>query len=248
MLRMMLSDLLWNRLETVLYGVGIYKTIRLKSVIEGILWKLRTGAPWRDLPQEFGPWKSVFNQFNRWSKRGLWKKIFLAIRGELDDEWNFIDGTIVKVHQHASGAIGGGDQAIGKSRGGNSSKIHMLCDAFGNPIDFELTAGHVHDVTRAERLVELSNAENMIADKGYDSENVRQKAKDKNMRPIIPTRACTKKENPEFDKELYKLRHIIENLFARLKHFRSIATRYEKTSRNFSAFVYIGCLLIWLPL
>ena len=70
----------------------------------------------------------------------------------------------------------------------------------------------------------------------------------KGMKPIIPRRSNSHKINPEFDKHLYKIRHVVENLFARLKHFRSIATRFEKLARNFKAMVFIACSFIWLKL
>jgi transposase len=88
----------------------------------------------------------------------------------------------------------------------------------------------------------------MITDKGYDCERVREKARSKSMVPIIPRRQNSGKNNPEFDKHLYKLRHLVENLFARLKHMRGIATRYDKLKRNFASSVLIGCVLLWLKL
>jgi hypothetical protein len=117
---------------------------------------LRTGCPWRDLPDSFGPWSSVYNQFNRWSRKGTWKKIFEDLRVDVDNEWNFMDGTIVKAHQQASGGGKGEETAIGRSRGGLTTKVHMLADANGNPITFELTAGQVHDVSLAEILLDSS--------------------------------------------------------------------------------------------
>ena len=87
-----------------------------------------------------------------------------------------------------------------------------------------------------------------IADKGYDSEEIRDKARAEGMVPIIPRRSNGNKLNPEFDSYLYKLRHLVENLFARLKHFRSIATRFEKLHPNFKAMLYIACSFIYLKL
>jgi transposase len=74
-------------------------------MIEAILWKHRTGAPWRDVPEEFGPWNSVFTRFNRWSKAGLWQTILEALRIEADTEWLMIDATVIRAHQHAAGAL-----------------------------------------------------------------------------------------------------------------------------------------------
>jgi transposase len=201
---------------------------------EAVLWKLRSGAPWRDLPSEFPPYSSIFNRFNRWSKIGLWKEIFEAMRSDLDNEWNFIDATIVKSHQHALGYSSHNSECIGKSVAGNSTKIHMLSDSHGNPIEFVISEGQIHDSQVAEQLIELSNGENIIADKAYDSEKIRKTIADKGLQAIIPKKSnAIDKTNVGYDKYLYKIRHLAENLFARLKHFRSIATRYEKKTINF---------------
>jgi len=248
MLRLMLNEALWSKLKVAMFAVGIYESDHLQMVVEGILWRLRSGAPWRDLPAEFGSWQTVYNQFNRWSKAGHWQKIFVIIRGEADNEWNFMDGTYIKVHQHAAGARKDSNQAIGISRGGNTTKVHMLCDAHGNPLAFELTGGNVHDVVMAENLIEVATADVLIADKGYDSEETRQQARAKGIQPVIPRKINSTKPNPEFDKFLYRHRHLVENLFAKLKHFRALATRYDKLARNYAAVVVIACMLIWLKI
>jgi len=172
-------------------------------------------------------------------------EVFFELRGDLDTEWVFADGSYVRAHQHASGARRGEDRAIGTSRGGATTKIHLAADAHGNPIDFEITGGEVHDAKVANRLIEkIGAAEHFIADKGYDSEAIRTQAREAGMNPVIPRRSNSKKPNPEFDSYLYKLRHLVENLFARLKHFRSIATRFEKLARNFKAMLFIACMII----
>lgn len=216
--------------------------------MEAILHRLRVGGPWRDLPGELGPWQTAYARFNDWSRRGIWSALFYDIRGELDGEWNFIDGSYVKVHQHACGARHGERSDIGKSRGGNTTKIHASVDAHGNPVDFILTPGQVHDMKVAPELVDLFDAENVIGDKGYDSEALREKIRAKGSTPIIPRRKDSQKPNPEFDSHLYKQRHLVENLFARIKHFRAIATRFDKLSRNFKACVLLAFTWIWIKL
>jgi transposase len=176
-------------------------------------------------------------------------EIFFELRGEIDTEWVFADGSYVRAHQHASGARYGQERAIGKSCGGATTKIHMAADAHGNPIDFEITGGEVHDAKIANKLIEkIGSAEHFIADKGYASEAIREKAKQSKMNPVIPWKSNSKKPNPEFDAYLYKLRHLVENLFARLKHFRGIATRFDKLARNYKAMLFIACTFIWLKL
>jgi transposase len=248
-MRLTLTDSLWARLLSAIKETSAYLTENLRMVVEGILWRFRTGAPWRDLPRFFGPWKTVFNRFNTWSKSGVWRRLFEMLRGELDNEWNFMDGTYIKVHQHACGGIEAGDEkSIGRSKGGNTTKVHMLADGLGNPVTFEITAGNIHDVSVGSKLIAASEGENIIGDKGYDSEALRDSILAKNATPHIPRKSNSQKPNPQFDKYLYRHRHLVENLFQRLKHFRAFATRYDKLTRNFSSSVFIGCTLIWLKL
>lgn len=97
----------------------------------------------------------------------------------------------------------------------------------------------------APELIELvGGADYLIADKGYDSETIRNKANKHGMKPVIPKRKNAKQPSPDFDSYLYKLRHLVENMFARLKQFRSIATRYEKLARNFESMIYLACIII----
>ena len=104
-------------------------------------------------------------------------EFFFKLRGILDKEWVFIDGSYIRAHQHASGARRVVDRAIGRSRGGATTKIHLAVDAHGHPIDFEITGGEVHDSQVAGELIEMiGQADYFIADKGYDSESIRDKA------------------------------------------------------------------------
>jgi transposase len=160
----------------------------------------------------------------------------------------FTDRSHIRAHQHASGARIGEERAIGRSHGGLTTKIHIAADAHGNPIDFEITGGQVHDAKIAGQLIEKLRGENLIADKGYDSDTIREQVRRQGMTPIIPMKNNSKRPNPEFDSHLYKQRHLVENLFARLKHFRSIATRFEKLARNYKAMVMIACSIIWIKL
>ena len=175
-----------------------------------------------------------------------------AGRAYFDVEWvlhhykhSYRDGSYIRCHQHASGARIGEHRAIGQSHGGRTTKIHLCCDADGYPLDFKITGGDVHDSQVASELIEMiGQADYFIADKGYDSEAIRDKARTHDMVPVIPKRKNAKQPNPEFDSYLYKLRHLVENMFARLKHFRSIATRYEKLARNFKSMLYLACTII----
>ena len=246
MFRKIITDDIWSKITPILKNFRIYFSYELRLFIEAVLWKLRTGAPWRDLPTEFGSHSTVFNKFNRWSNYCLWQEIFKQIQGEIDDEWNFIDSTIVKAHQHSTGYPSNESEQIGKSVAGNSTKIHMLSDAHGNPVNFILTEGQLHDSKIAGELINISSGENIIADRAYSSLEIRDQIIKKGAQAIIPKKKnSVNKTNIGFDNHLYKIRHLAENLFARLKHFRSIATRYEKKSNNFASMIYLGCAFIW---
>ena len=123
------------------------------------------------------------------------------------------------------------DQAIGRSKGGPSTKIHAACDALGNPTGFHLTPGQRHDLEGSDALMgTLTKADATLADKAYDvDERMRDKLKEKRCLAVIPSKK--NRVNPtDYDKGLYKSRVLIENFFARLKQYRAIAMRYGKTA------------------
>lgn len=104
MSRITISDKMWEKLSPLIPRENGYwgrPSRSHREIIEGILWVLRTGAPWRDLPPNYGPWSSVYNRFNRWNATGLWKKIWDALKEDIDHENYMIDGSIVKAHQDA---------------------------------------------------------------------------------------------------------------------------------------------------
>lgn len=109
MVRQQLDEGQWRKIEVVLCaerGAG-RRGKDDRNFIEAVLWWRRTGVPWRDLPAEFGSWKTVFNRFDRWAKRGKWKRLLEALQTDRDDEWHSLDSTVNRAHQHAAGAKGG---------------------------------------------------------------------------------------------------------------------------------------------
>lgn len=247
--RRMLTDELWSTLKGILRQLRIYDKPFLRDMVEGMLYRMRVGCPWRDLPKEFGCWNTIFQKFNRWSTKNKLMMIFKMLVHEPDLEWEFIDGSIVKAHQHSAGAASNKEQGFGKSVAGNTTKIHMAADAYGLPIDFEITGGEVHDCKNAPGFIsKLPASDYLIADKGYDNEILREHVRNKLSIPIIPRKNNSLTGNFDIDWSLYKHRHLIENLFARLKHFRSIATRYDKLKRNFVSMLALACSYLWLPM
>lgn len=233
--RLMLTDALWPKLKAIMLQHGIYDKPNLRLMVEGMLYRMRVGCPWRDLPPDFGDWNSVYKKFNDWSSKEKLTRIFKSLANDPDLEWVFIDGSLVKAHQHSAGAASNENQAIGQSRGGKTTKIHMGVDSYGFPLEFEITGGEVHDCKAAPQLIDkLPLADYIIADKGYDSESLRDQIRGKKSIPIIPRKSNSTIGNDDMDWCLYKYRHLVENVFARLKHFRAIATRYDNIETKLS--------------
>ena len=139
----------------------------------------------------------------------------------------------------------GEDQAIGRSRGGLTTKIHAVVDALGNPIALSLTPGQAADITQAEPLLEQVEPEAVIADKGYDSDALVATLEHRGITPVIPSKA-NRKEPRKTDFALYRERNLVERFFNKLKQFRGIATRFDKLATTFLAGVMLVCVLIWL--
>ena len=207
--------------------------------VEAVLWIVRVGAPWRDLPEAFGNWNSVFQRFRRWARGGVFDRIFEALSDDADFEYVIVDGTIVRVHQHGTGAKGGTqNQAIGHSRGGLTTKIVALVDALGNLVRFVLLPGQRHDSAGVAPLLTDLDFSALLADKAFDSDAIRADLDDRGATAVIPSKANRVTTIP-CDFEMYKWRHLVENFFCKLKEFRRIATRYDKTDTSFSAIIQL---------
>jgi transposase len=136
-------------------------------------------------------------------------------------------------------------QAIGRSRGGRTTKIHAVADASGRLIAFELTAGQMGDVRSAKGLIDpLPTAALVLADTAYDSDKFREFLTDRGSTPVIKPNP-TRKNIPPFDEVAYKGRNVIERAFSHLKDWRRVATRYDKLARNFRATVTLAILFKW---
>ena len=252
--RTLLTDEYWPKLLAILLELGLYDKPNLRNVIEGILYRMRTGCPWRDLPASFGKFQAIYNCFNRWSKKGIIHNIFKILSADADKEWLMMDGSHIRAHQHSAGAAaysGEDEHAIGMSRGGMTSKIHLMVDACGNPLEVIITAGNINDISVAPELVaaiDLAETQAVIADKGYDSDKLRAQIEEEGSQANIPYKRDREEKNKDMYWYLYKIRQLVENTFARLKHYRAIATRYDKLKRNYLSMVLLGCIMVWLPL
>jgi len=126
-----------------------------------------------------------------------------------------------------------------------TTKIHAIVDALGNPLAVSLTGGQVHDITQAETLAAQVAPQTMLADKGYDADSFVESLTLRAIKPVIPPKS-NRKIKRDCDFALYAERNLVERFFNTIKHFRGIATRYEKTARNFLAGLHLVCALTWL--
>jgi len=144
-MRYALTDDEWTAIKPMLPNKprGVPR-VNDRRVLNGIFWVLRSGAPWRDLPDNFGPYTTSYNRFVRWRRAGVWTKIMNALAGAHDAAVQMIDTSIVRVHQHGACITRNRAQSMGRSRGGLTSKIHALVDTNGLPVRLALTAGEAH--------------------------------------------------------------------------------------------------------
>jgi transposase len=136
-------------------------------------------------------------------------------------------------------------QALGRSRGGFSTKIHIAVDALGNPLRLILTAGQRHDSPQAAALIEDFEPQALIADKGYDSDALIEAVTAKGICAVIPPKK-NRTELREYDQHLYRERHLIECFINKIKHYRRVFSRFEKLSKNYMGFLSFVSALVWL--
>jgi transposase len=263
-----LSDEQWVRLQPLLPAQKPHTghpNNGHRPFINGMLWINRTGAPWRDMPEQYGNWSSIASRFYRWQKAGVWERIVAALQtrsdsqGHLDWETHYVDGTIVRAHQHAAGAAHStaDGEALGRSQGGFSTKIHVRVEGNGRPMTFILTAGQRHEAVVFERLMQQGAVHRatpgqpkrlprrLVADKGYSSHTIRAFLRRHGIRHTIPHKVNEHRTGP-FNRALYRTRNIVERFINRLKQFRRIATRYEKCALNYLAMLHLAAITLWL--
>lgn len=220
---------------------------KLRIFIEAVWYIARTGCQWRLLPSYYGSWRALHMRFRAWTKKKIWEEMLSCLNKDADMQEVMIDATIVRAHACASGYIKDSSEelALGRSKGGFTTKIHAIVDGLGNPLKFILTAGQRNDITQAENLItEISNTK-LIADKGYDSNNLLESLENKDCMAVIPPKK-NRKNQRHYDAHIYKERHLIECFFGKIKHFRRIFSRFDKIPDTFLAFLNFVAALICL--
>ena len=137
------------------------------------------------------------------------------------------------------------EQALGLSKGGFSTKIHIAVDALGNPLRFLLSEGRRHELPYAKDLIKGFQAEAVLGDKAYDSDSFIEHIEQKEMEAVIPPRSCRKTQR-QYDTHRYKERHLVECFVNKIKHYRRIFSRFDKLAKRYLAFLHFVAMIIWL--
>jgi transposase len=242
-----LRDAEWKRIEPLLpSGRRGAHRVDDRRVISGIMHMLRSGARWRDCPPEYGPYTTIYNRFNRWSRQGVWTDIFYALTGSTGMVGTMsIDSTHIKAHRSAAGAKGGPSVTRSAARGAGGRPIHALTDDLGRPLSFLITPGNTHDLAGArELLAKVRLPRRLLADRAYDAASLRDWLAERRVKAVIPPNP-TRKHPHAYDPKAYKGRNLIERMFCRLKDFRRIATRYDKRADIFFSTILLAAALTW---
>lgn len=258
-------------------------------VINGILFRQRTGLPWRDSPSRFGKWKTVHDRHRRWSADGAWERILRAVQADADAEglidWSMVsmNSTSCRAHQQAAGAhsrpprVSGRrstpvrhrtDEALGRSRGGLTCKIHLAGEGGCRPLAFVITPGQWGDAPQLIPVLEQirfprpagghprTRPDHLDGDKACSSRRNRRYLRWRQIKRTIPEpdnqranrqRRGSKGGRPTgFDNEIYRRRNEVERTITRLKIFRAVATRYDKWAYVFHGTVTVASIRLWL--
>ncbi|WP_435885414.1 IS5 family transposase [Streptomyces collinus] len=272
---------MWDRIEPLMPADPVRgrRWADHRRTLEAIAWKYRTNSPWRDLPDELGSFQTAHKRLIRWAVDGTWEMILAAVlvAADADDDidWTVsVDSTVVRAHQHAAGALKRGrprgesaDHALGRSRGGLSTKVHPAADGRARPLAFAVTAGQAGDAPAFETVMSRIRVPRrgpgrprtrplaVLTDRVYSSRAIRSHLRRRGIRAVIPQpsdqvghrlrRGRLGGRPPGFDSEAYKQRNSVERCINRLKQWRGLATRTDKLAIAYQAALHLAGILIW---
>ncbi len=218
------------------------------------------------MPERFGKWTTIYSRFRRWTAQGVWQRVFTRVleladrAGQLDWSTHFVDGTVVRAHPCAAGARGGQQhEALGRSRGGFGTKIHLRAEGHGRPFAFVPSGGERHEAAFFDELMRTGAVKRggrgrpkirpvqVVGDKGYSYHRIQRDLRRRGIRVVVPRRT-NQPSRATFDAVTYRERNRVERLVGRMKRWQRVATRYEKRASHFAAVVTVVAVLEWLPL
>ncbi|MFG3270003.1 IS5 family transposase [Streptomyces luteogriseus] len=273
---------MWDRIEPLMPADPVRgrRWADHRRTLEAIAWKYRTNSPWRDLPDKLGSFQTAHKRLIRWAVDGTWEMILAAVlaAADADDDLDWtvsVDSTVVRAHQHAAGARKRGpahsgepaDHALGRSRGGLSTKVHLAADGRARPLAFTVTAGQAGDAPAFETVMSRIRVPRtgpgrprtrplaVLADRAYSSRAIRSHLRRRGIRAVIPQpsdqighrlrRGRLGGRPPGFDSQAYKQRNTVERCINRLKQWRGLATRTDKLAIAYQAALHLAGILIW---
>lgn len=251
-----------------------------RQLVNGVAWRVRVGSPWRDVPGRFGPWPTIYWLFRTWQLEGTWILLVRMLLRFTDDHggltWEVsVDSTTVRAHISAAGAgkhpVEGEphDHALGRSRGGWTTKIHLATDTNQQVMAMTLTPGQAGDSPQFQKVLNKisvprpgpgrprTRPSRVLADKAYPSRANRAYLRRRDIQAVTPDKKDQRRSRkakgrlggrpPAFDREAYKRRNIVERTIGRLKRFRGVATRYDKLAVRYEATIHVAIILDWQP-
>jgi transposase len=204
---------------------------------------------WHDLPERYGKYKTAHKRFTRWAKAGVWERVFAQLLDDPANDYVSLDSSLVRAHQQAGHRKGRrpkrGDQALGRSRRRTDDQ-----DPHGRGCP--RPTAEADPYTRPARrcaarpgLLEGLSPRRVLADKAYDSNALRGLIASMGAEAVIPCNPTRKNPIP-YDFEAYKIRNTIERCFNKLKHFRRIATRFDRRAKHFLSFLQLAAAMLWM--
>ena len=215
-------------------------------VLDALFYRLRNAGPWRDLPDGFGPWRTIYGWYQRLARQKIWEKLLRVLAKKSKSRIRLVDGTHVVVHQCAANPAGGAArQAMGRTRGGRNTKIMALTNGQGLPVKLLLIEGQAYEGNHVIPLLEAPAGLKVVGDKGSDSDKLRLELEELGASHCFPSKSNRKKKR-RLNRKLYRQRYKVENYFCRLKRWASASTRRDKLAAHFLALIQFAAVIDWL--